>query len=183
MPRFLNHFNRLIWFHKKPTLDGIYSPRDFHAAIERERARSDRTGDRFSLVLFNISDIPADGAVAPVLVRALTRHTRSIDQVGWLDTRHIGVVMPSTSPDGAMKLADDIVQRIVLEIDPPTFKVLTYPSRWTTELKDLSADDPSANDVFGGGAWSVTQGDKAGGSNRQAMVEGLEPFLVRPIPA
>jgi hypothetical protein len=61
------------------------------------------------------------------LLHLLTRRVRSIDEVGWLDRRHIGVILPYTLPAGAWKLVDDFCQLISNEISPSVCLVYTYP--------------------------------------------------------
>lgn len=183
MVRLPNHLNPFVRFQRKRGLNGIHSPREFYAVLQRERARSDRAGDRFSLLLFNIADSSGDQTLAPYLVKILTQRIRSTDEVGWFDTQRIGVVMPNTPAEGALRLADEICEKIAKEKRPLDFKVFTYPSKWLTRDTDNSANYPSATNTLYGGASPATHSGEVKMSNCQCSLEGLEPILVRGMPA
>ncbi|MBA7715616.1 hypothetical protein ES703_124669 [subsurface metagenome] len=100
----------------------------FREILERERARVDRHGGEFSLVVFDVGK--TDGGPTRPLARVLTNRTRSNDQVGWLDGRCMGVLLPNTSAEGARKFAEDVCKAIATYASPPVFRVFTYPSQW-----------------------------------------------------
>lgn len=183
MVRLLNHLNPLVRFQKKRAFEGIHSSREFYAVLQQERARSDRTGDRFSLVLFDIADSSGDQTLALYLVGILTQRIRSTDEVGWFDTQRIGVVMPNTPTEGAWRLADEICEKIAKEKRPLNFKVFTYPSEWLTRDTDNPANYQSARNTLYGGGSSATHSGEVKMSNCQRIVEGLETILVRGMPA
>ena len=113
-----------------PALDGIRSAQEFRAILDRERARVNRNGHEFSLVVFDIGSVSQDGAHARHVTDGLKHRVRAIDEIGWLDERRIGVVLPYTAPEGALKLADDVCQTITTGVFFPSYTVYTYPSRW-----------------------------------------------------
>ncbi|HEY2881898.1 MAG TPA: sugar transferase [Pirellulales bacterium] len=105
----------------------LLPPHDFRKLLIRERARSDRSGDRFSLIVF----APADGLEAHhlhvQLEEILSRRLRVTDQAGWLDAQRLGVALPATSPRGAWHLAEDVC-RYVAPLTKPLCRVYCYPS-------------------------------------------------------
>ena len=88
--------------------------------------RSDRSGDRFCLVVFTLRDDATAHATHLRLARLLHR-LRLTDEAGWLDRRRVGVVLPATGPQGAWKVADDIRAHFAPGFEPQC-KVYFYPS-------------------------------------------------------
>src|SRR4051812_33393823 len=103
----------------------LLSTRQFQRLLARERARSDRSGDRFSLLVF-APQHETDGPHLQ-LVKALRRRLRSTDEAGWFNQRRIGVVLPGTPPRGAWKLVDDIARHWT-DGAAPLCQVFSYPS-------------------------------------------------------
>ena len=112
----MNIFSRL--FHKKP-LCGIHSVGEFQAAVERERHRSDRSGDRFSVVVFKADAPLAVEKDSCTLQNALKRRIRGMDTVGWFDDKRIGVLLPDTHPEKACEFARSAFQHLVGLPPPP----------------------------------------------------------------
>ena len=113
-----------------PPLDGIRSAHEFRAILNRERARVNRNGHEFSLVVFDLDRVQPNSAYARWLTHVLSHRVRAIDEIGWFDDRCVGVVLPYTGPEGASKLVDDVRQRISARAFSPRYTVYTYPSRW-----------------------------------------------------
>ncbi len=145
---FWNRFNPFTLFQHKRTPDGIYSVEEFREILQRERARTDRTGREFSLVGFDIecSFNPNDvDAMAQSLVRLLKPRVRTTDEVGWFDKHRIGVVLPDTPTQGAWKLAKGVCQAISANAKPPFCTVYTYPSLWMIGSDDDAPQGPVVN--------------------------------------
>ncbi|NIR43251.1 MAG: hypothetical protein GWN83_04490, partial [Gemmatimonadetes bacterium] len=80
----------------------------FHTLVRKERQRSERTNEPFSLVVFE-NDAGASPALPfKRLERELLERVRELDEIGWYDERRIGVLLPHTAADGAESLAEDI---------------------------------------------------------------------------
>jgi PleD family two-component response regulator len=124
------HFGRLIHRNQVPALDGIYSTQEFRAILDRERTRVNRNGHEFSLVVFDMGSVSRDSARARRLAHVLSHRVRATDEIGWFDERHIGVALPYTAPESALKVAADICQMMASETLSPIYTVYTYPSRW-----------------------------------------------------
>ena len=113
-----------------PALDGICSAEKFRAVLNRERARVNRNGHEFSLVVFDLGSVSWDSAHTRHLAHVLSHRVRATDEVGWFDERRIGVGLPCTGPEGALRVADDVCQTIANGALSPSYTVYTYPSRW-----------------------------------------------------
>jgi len=106
---------------------GICSTEEFRTILDRERARTNRNGYEFSLMVFDMESL--DTALARRLMHVLTRRLRSTDEVGWLDGRRIGVILPDTLPAGARRLADELYQLMGTETSQLDYRLYTYPSQ------------------------------------------------------
>jgi lipopolysaccharide/colanic/teichoic acid biosynthesis glycosyltransferase len=115
----------------KESLNGIPSPEEFSRILERERERSDRSGQGFSFVVFEYGTQNSDTDMMKILVdRILSRRVRAIDEVGWFKEGSIATLLGCTSPDGAWKFAKDVVNGIPEGTEAPNCRVFTYPSSW-----------------------------------------------------
>jgi lipopolysaccharide/colanic/teichoic acid biosynthesis glycosyltransferase/GGDEF domain-containing protein len=132
--RLWNRFNPFAHLRQVKALNGIYSIAEFHALLERERARADRNSHEFSLLVFDMEQAAMDGVSMERLAQTITRRVRSTDVVGWYKERDIGIFLPDTPAPGAWKLAEDLCQTLVITAAPPFCKVYTYSPR-------LSSDD------------------------------------------
>ncbi len=121
-------FNPFVRLRQAKALDGIHSERRFRIVLERERARADRNQHQFSIVVFNVNNSDSDNTQGRHLARVLANRIRSVDETGWFDNHHIGVLLPYASEIGALKLADDVCHAIAAEALPPKYTVNTYPS-------------------------------------------------------
>ena len=114
---------------KKNALDGIYTCDAFRAILEKVRARSERSGEIFSLVLFSCNN--GNGTNVATLTRLgkdITRRTRKSDEVGWYDGNCIGTILPGSSAEEAWQFVEVIKKRIG-DVDPGLIcTVNTYPS-------------------------------------------------------
>lgn len=116
---------------------GLHSPLELRRIIERERARTDRNGDPFTLV--TLSARRSDDRTALLQLAAeLRRRLRLIDEAGWLSPEELAAVLPSTPVAGAWKVADDLCLTIPPEQTLPVCKVYCYPSDW------LALENPAA---------------------------------------
>lgn len=120
-------------------LRDIHSAEQFRAILDRERARADRNGHQFSLVLFSTGNPQQNGAQSKHATQVLAKRIRLTDEVGWFDDEHVGVVLPYTSAAGAGRLADDICEAIATRAFSLKCKIFTYPSHWFSNGKGNSA--------------------------------------------
>jgi len=127
-------------------LYGLYSAEQLRRVMERERARAERCGDRFSLVEISASpDAGDDGAWRKRAARAVQRRLRITDDAGWLDRNRLGIVLPATGAAGAWKVAEDLLPLLREHSPPLACRVYCYPSDdWLRpeELKEAARPRP-----------------------------------------
>jgi len=195
-------FKSLRYRRQAKALHGIRSVGQLRAIIERERARADRNGHQFSVVLLSSDNPEPDNAQLKYVAQVFAKRIRLTDEAGWFDYKRLGVVLPYTSAASARRLADDICEAIATRISSPKYNIYTYPSNWFSNGKGRSGQLHFA-DLFPG--WSTkrppwlskftTQND--GGkikleieespenttSNCQALSNVHDPIFVWPLPA
>ncbi|GAB4367479.1 MAG: hypothetical protein Kow00128_11990 [Deltaproteobacteria bacterium] len=127
---------------KKNSFQGIHPSPLFHALIEKERARAERTGVKFSLACFDVSKL--NGTAMDALRRlaaTLEGRTRDTDEVGWFDDSCIGVLLAGTGEDGARIYAKDIQSKSFDDSAPVECRVYTYPSLWFSSKGNGNGSD------------------------------------------
>ena len=113
----------------RSALRDLHPPEQFARILEQERARSDRTGEVFSLIVF-AAETSAHTKALPHLARILRKRLRATDNVGLLDPRQIGAVLPATPAAGAWTVVDDVCLSIPAGVALPQCKVYCYPTNW-----------------------------------------------------
>jgi len=155
---------RRVRLTRKVPRPNLYDVAHLRRVLERERARSDRTGDVFSLLILTPRGKEFERATWRRLARILKRRLRLTDDAGWLDGRRIGAVLAHTSAAGAWKLAEDIGKEFTSRTPPPLCKVYTYPNEWSGD-DETNDETPRRIDDDG------------------RQVHSLEAFFVQPMPA
>jgi lipopolysaccharide/colanic/teichoic acid biosynthesis glycosyltransferase len=105
----------------------VYSVDEFHAALERERARVDRNGHCLSVVL-----VPSgggdDGALSTEeTIEMLVQRARLTDEVGWFDRFWLGLLMPYTSPEAARSVVQSLCRLSDGKLSASDCSVYVYP--------------------------------------------------------
>lgn len=111
--------------------------------IRRECARADRNGQAFSLVLFRVQG-QRNSKTAHRLARTMLKRVRLTDDVGWVDARHLGALLPDTSPAGAKAFADGVIQAVSRHAPTPRTTIYAYP-RDHEAMNAVTAPRPSLN--------------------------------------
>jgi hypothetical protein len=109
----------------------ISSESKFHQALRRESARSDRNGQGFSLVIFEVENIHQP--IAKILIEVLRYRLRGTDEAGWLGgQKYIGVILFATPQrQGAERFTQDIFQKISSQVkNLPPYQIYLYPKDW-----------------------------------------------------
>lgn len=130
MKRLLYHINSLLRFRKAGAFPGVDPAEDFATVLNRERDRSDRTGQEFSLVVFEVRADGPDLEAARKLASLLTERVRSTDNVGWLEDGRLAVVLPHTSAEGAWLFVSTVRKGIPEASPHPECTVYSYPTLW-----------------------------------------------------
>jgi lipopolysaccharide/colanic/teichoic acid biosynthesis glycosyltransferase len=108
-------------------LRGLHCAKTFRRMLVVERDRADRLGDSFSLLSLGIDDWRRGRGTLAHLAKTMRRRLRSTDEAGWLDGRHIGVILPGTPAWGAWTVADDLCRCLPVNTPLPECKVYHYP--------------------------------------------------------
>lgn len=104
----------------------IYEWQDFHRLIQAERDRVHRNDMQFSLVLFNVNGNGHNGASFDELCNRIFKRVRRIDQIGWYDNDHLGLLLPDTPKSGAQVIARYICENNNLH-EPIESETFSYP--------------------------------------------------------
>ena len=113
-------------FRNQPS-GAVHSAREFQLILEQERARADRIGNPFSLVVFDFESSDDPSPLIEYLTRVLFGRIRITDSIGWHDEKSIGVILPGTAGKGAWKFADDVCETMKVAASSDTCRVYTYP--------------------------------------------------------
>lgn len=144
-------------------LRSLLSAEQLNWILQRERARSDRTGEVFSLAVFAVGGSAADSDTLTHLARILQRRLRLTDDAGLLEDRKIGVILPATPASGAWTVIDDVCTCVPAGLPLPECTVYCYPTDWSAEE---NADDKDEGERTGAGR----------------PVQTMEKLLVRRLP-
>jgi lipopolysaccharide/colanic/teichoic acid biosynthesis glycosyltransferase len=123
--------------------DGLNSKDEFHVILKRERARSDRNGQGFSVVAFRAGCQDANNAFAECLKSVLLQRVRMTDEIGWLDEQRIGVLLCNTPTEGAWDYASHVQAALAAEGPVPECTVYTYPVLWVGFDDEKGAAGPN----------------------------------------
>jgi lipopolysaccharide/colanic/teichoic acid biosynthesis glycosyltransferase len=185
MSRFWNFANPIRHVRRVHTLRRIHDPDMLHYIIERERARADRMGQWFSLVLLEIDGRSGADPAVRKLVRVFTRRVRAVDEVGWLNDRCLAAVLPGTPSEGARKLADDIGAAVAAEIPGEPFYRCTFWSYPTADIVSEGLREEFRRrerrreaSPFSGRREKIPRVEPASGESARA----LEKIIGRPFP-
>jgi hypothetical protein len=102
----------------------IHPEETFHTIIRNECSRSDRLNKIFSLIAFEVR--VNDELIS--MTNFLNNRIRMQDQIGWFDNNNIGILLPETPHEGALKLAEEIKRRMEELNIISTYHVYDYPS-------------------------------------------------------
>jgi lipopolysaccharide/colanic/teichoic acid biosynthesis glycosyltransferase len=146
LTRFVLAARRLAKQSAAAGLDSLLPAKQFDRALERERARSDRTGEAFSVIIFALGPGKPQRDVVPHLAAILQQRLRTTDDAGLLDQRRVGVVLPATPASGAWTVVDDVCVCIPAGLELHECTVYTYPTNWPAEQAADEEDDCAASD-------------------------------------
>ncbi len=168
---FMNSFRRRSG---RDSANGILSREAFSRILQRERERTDRSGQGFALVVFDFGDGVVHANVVQSLIdRLLLRSVRMTDEVGWFQEKSIGALLACTSADGAWKFANDVLDGIAAKTKAPNCQVYTYPA----DADGGAGRSDREREVVAAGA---CRGDVL--TSGRARAAELEPLMGGPIP-
>ena len=110
-------------------LKTVLPPERLRAQLACERALSDRNGVEFSVVRLQIHWAsrfqPLSTGRSVSMVLSLVRTT---DDVGWIDDRSLGILLPNTNAAGAQRVAERVARALVASGRQPDFEICSYPT-------------------------------------------------------
>jgi lipopolysaccharide/colanic/teichoic acid biosynthesis glycosyltransferase len=182
--RFRNHATPLAFFRNPRTLPDVPSADALRRILERERARTERTGREFSFVVFDADGGDAsNGDGLRRLADLLQRRIRVTDVVGRYEEKSLGVVLPATTAEGAWKFAEDVCKGIPATLPPPRITVYTYPSTWIPSEPPAGAPPPPPPASGSGGRISPPTAETSEGKKDMTMaVHRMERIFGCPLP-
>ncbi len=110
---------------------GIYTPAVFQTLLKHERCRSDRDNGEFSLAVLDVAGVAGNNRVIRQIIGCIREKMRSIDEVGWLDEKRIGVLLPLTGGSGGEKFVLRIIGSFTRRLPLVPWSVYSYPEHWT----------------------------------------------------
>lgn len=108
---------------------GLVPAEWFHHSLRRERARSDRSGHTFALVVFTPREQWLAHETHIRLAEGLRRQANLADEIGWFDEERIAVILPDAESETGWNLADEICLAFPSHSPPPLCEVFEYPSQ------------------------------------------------------
>lgn len=119
----------------------VRDPRVFHAFVRQEKLRADRNGTGFAFVVFEMEDAQLSLSRKETISKSLLTGLRSIDEIGWLDDKSIGILLPATSNEGCRQF----LQRVAAVAKPSArglrSSVYAYPGQWPFPSESESGKD------------------------------------------
>jgi lipopolysaccharide/colanic/teichoic acid biosynthesis glycosyltransferase len=159
-------------------LHTLEKPAQFRCALDRESARSDRSGRPFSLVLVRPDPILQNTSRGWRLVKNVVRRVRETDRIGWFAPGVLGVILPDTSVEGARRLLADL-RPMLGELDETSqIQVFLYPTQWP---EPSPANSPTAEVFEPTRLLPELLGHYVNGSSAPA-VGTVEALLAMPLP-
>ncbi|MFT7680149.1 MAG: lipopolysaccharide/colanic/teichoic acid biosynthesis glycosyltransferase [Planctomycetota bacterium] len=139
-------------------LDGAIPVSELELQFQKERARADRSGNVFSMVVFRVKR--GDLNLLAPMVQYARERMRIYDTVGVLDSGRIAFLLPQTPPKGAWVFADDCLDHLrkLYEVAKDSdlavrCEVFGYPLDWqnkNTENTDQEDQPPLGTGTDGG---------------------------------
>ena len=144
--------------------------------IRRERARADRSGGEFALVIFSVSSPPSEASALRAAARHVVRRTRITDKSGWTSPHSFWLLMPDCPKNYSLRMGRDVCEKFSTAVQKITFEVLHYSSEGHRRQSERS-HEPHA---------SPRSGDDSGlhlADHQHSTSVSLEAFFSRHTPA
>lgn len=155
--------------------DFVHARIAFEAFLRYERARVDRSDSRFALIALELERYLNDKAGLNKLLHALQKRIRETDQLGWLDDRTVGILLPGTDLEGAWIFAIAFERDHFKHMPPVPFTVYCYPENW---LHNGNGSGTGKESEYGNNG--ADSGDN--GSSHRKIQEKVESTLVGGLP-
>jgi lipopolysaccharide/colanic/teichoic acid biosynthesis glycosyltransferase len=107
----------------------LHSPKIFQTLLAKECARADRNGHGFSVVDFDLGRRADDRQFLERFVALLMERTRMTDEIGWLDSQNLGLMLFNTEAQQAAGFARKLIE-VSPQDTPLPYNVYSYPKGW-----------------------------------------------------
>jgi lipopolysaccharide/colanic/teichoic acid biosynthesis glycosyltransferase len=141
----INPMSRRRRFHLRQETDGIHPAEEFKSILDRERRRSDRSGARFSVLIFRLGRTGSEPG-HDEFVRCLKGRIRTTDELGWIESQSLGILMPDTPEEGAGKLGQDIRQMLSSRNGLGGFEIYSYPQHESGDFSESGGNSAERKD-------------------------------------
>lgn len=177
---------RTFWsrLRNRHPLASVLSASKLEQAFQQERARVDRNGQMFSMVVFYGSE---GARPSESMVNLLKERMRVYDTIGQLDSRRVAILLPETDSDGAWTFADDAVRRLANIQMGFNCEVYSYPKDWADREGNRRRGPSSTSETWRDAPEREESSDSTGTdgprtlqiveSQRAAAVAEAEPSL------
>ena len=93
----------------------------FQRAIAKERDRSDRSNQKYSLMILSLAIKSEEDERINKAIATIRERIRTIDEIGWYEENQLGIILPFTSMEGANLLGDEICDIISSHLERSEF--------------------------------------------------------------
>lgn len=162
----------------QPRVEGIHSRDVFKAILKHELAVAERNGESVTVLAFRPPSGGISAAAARVLGGILEGRLRATDVAGWLDTRTIGILLPNAQVSHAVRVAEQIRERLVASGIPLQYEFYSH--------SEDGGDDPDRRDPADPPASAGPLAPGAAAVPSAAAASGVHPMAdlcLRPLPA
>lgn len=103
---------------KNSSNDLLIGKEAFQQAITKERYRSDRSNQKYSLLILSLAIKSDEDERIGRAIATVRKRIRAIDEIGWYEENQLGIILPFTTMAGADRLAGEIIDIITTHLEP-----------------------------------------------------------------
>lgn len=148
MPRLYGH-NKSHWEKLEPTTppSPLLSRIQLTRVFQAERARTERTGSIFSLVVITLRK--ETDALRSQAVRVIEHTARLYDAIGEVGKRSLGIILPECASEDALSFADRVIAHFGQQDIQAQVNIYSYPMDWIDHI-DGGDQDGDADETMRG---------------------------------
>lgn len=127
-----------------PAREFVFPSSNFREVVRRERNRSDRHGNLFSIIAFEARDPDDLAIIADHLIPYLAGRIRTTDSIGWIDEHLLGVLLADAPSEGGRKFIRHLMELEEFRKTAINAYLFTYPSDYF-QFKKIAREDSDQN--------------------------------------
>jgi lipopolysaccharide/colanic/teichoic acid biosynthesis glycosyltransferase len=154
----------------------ICTEKEFHAILARERFRNTRSNCVFSIAYFRLKK-RSDTKSTNSFIKHLKKKIRSTDELGWFDSKSIGVFLYNTPKEGASYFVEKVKADTTMQKKLHECRVYTYPSEWL----NFEDDNNTPINLSKGGSSESENRQETQPKNKALFQETFQPPCILPI--